>query len=623
MVEPSAILVYLPGCSLQRTIIPQAMKPVSSLIASWTDKTLALPCGIALLCTAMGLLAACGATPEARRPSGVGVSPDIELLAFRLRSDFDVDLNADSGWAAGENEAARLAYDSPFRLRVQVRANAAPPAGYQLGLQYRWQGSDWSAVGVSDFPYPAFATPFVSVVTTGAYAHGAETERLLGPADIEWDEAAGLNRAAMTPVWRAAGEALEWEWPLVVRRFADGPAFAEDDAVFDLRVVDAAGRPLSGPLSGPNNIRLTLSAPHGHLGGTFVETPGRLGPYQSAQGHLYFIMEPTETDNRFMMVKSTDFGASWREIDGGNRPRADDLEGVASARFGNVIHILHQVSRGVYYHAFEMGAGVNDPGRWLVDSERLADHEEPPTQYADLVARSDGSLVAVFSGPNKLAVQFRTPQGAWGQPQEIDTDTGPDLSGPVMVTGRNDVITLAYTGRDGSGFARHLRPDGSFTPRQLLSTSLGTDDPENGAILPLVDFPVSGETAIVYRQLDGRLYEKRFTEAGELSAPVRISDFQVTTDAVDSEQAGADIVRHGTSLHLIFIEENTRSIYYSRSDRLSEWSVPETIIEGIDAGWLRGSVHTSGSGNPVYGFVYDAGSRGGSGFNRYFALPLQ
>src|SRR5690606_4205580 len=155
------------------------------------------------------------------------------------------------------------------------------------GLQYRIGAGTWQPVGFSDFPYPRFATPQLSVVSTQAYEHGAATERLLGSSKVEWDEGAGLNGVAVTPVWRAGGDALEWEWPLVVRRFADGPLFAEDDTVLELRVVDGNARPASAT----RPARLTLKAAPGHLGGTFVETPARLGPYQSTAGGLFFFME--------------------------------------------------------------------------------------------------------------------------------------------------------------------------------------------------------------------------------------------------------------------------------------------------------------------------------------------
>jgi len=544
-------------------------------------------------------------------------SPGLELTAFRFREDINAELNADNGWAASENAAPVLYYDDPFRLRIQVQAGSTPPQGHILSLQYRWQGRPWLPVGVSDFPYPSFATPVVSVISTRAYSHGAETEGLLGNVGADWEEGAGLNAVGVTPVWRLENNAMEWEWPLVIRRFSDGPTFAED-GIFELRVVDGNGLPIPAPVP----IEMKVSAPQGHLGGTFIETPGRLGPYQSEEGHLYFFMEPSETDNRFMAVKSTDYGNSWREVDGAGRPMADDLEGVASVRTGSTIHLIHQVSREVFYHAFDMGDPGSRPDTWLVNSQSIATPEEPPTQFADVTARSDGSLVTLYSGSRRVFMQIRSPEGIWGVPMEIDSNVEPDLSGPVMVTGTDDIVTMAYTGRDGSGFIRHLYPDGRLSPRLLLSTNLGSDDKENGAILPLVALPETNTTVVLYREQDGIIYERRYSSEGELSAPVKVSNLPVITNAVDSDQVGADLIGYGSSLHLLFIEAHSRSIFYSQSDQPGIWSEPQPVVEGIEGAWLRGSIHVDAAGEPVYGFVFDGGSRGGSGFNRYFAHPL-
>jgi hypothetical protein len=181
---------------------------------------------------------------------------------------------------------------------------------------------------------------------------------------------------------------------------------------------------------------------------------------------------------------------------------------------------------------------------------------------------------------------------------------------------------MAYTGRDGSGFIRHLRPDNSLSERQLLSSDLGITDAENGAILPMVVLPASGTTVVLYRQQNGLLYERRFSRDEQLSAPVQVTQLPVITNAVDSEQVGADLIFHDATLHLLFIEQQSQSIFYSRSNEPGIWSQPEALVEDIQAGWVRGSVHRNASGNHVYGFVFDAGSTGGSGFNRYLSIPL-
>jgi hypothetical protein len=167
-----------------------------------------------------------------------------------------------------------------------------------------------------------------------------------------------------------------------------------------------------------------------------------------------------------------------------------------------------------------------------------------------------------------------------------------------------------------------LHPDGRLTPRQVLSTRLGSDDSENGAILPLVVLPQTSTTVVLYREESGILYERRFSSKGELSGPVKVSSLPVVTNAVDSEQVGADLIRHGSTLHLLFIEAESRSIFHSYSKQPGLWSQPQLLIDAIDGSWLRGSLHQDEEGRAVYGFIYDGGSQGGAGVNQYFPLPL-
>ena len=183
-------------------------------------------------------------------------------------------------------------------------------------------------------------TPRVSIVSCPVYANGAATTNLLTGSSARFQAGAGISSAERTPAWSGAGSHAEFEWALVIRRYADGAVANEEGDTFELRMVDAGG----AVLAGSRNPMLRLTIPPGHVGGTFVETPGRLGPWQARNGDLYFIMEPAETDNVFMMIKSTDNGVSWREIDGPHRPETDDLESVEARQVGDTIHIIHQVT---------------------------------------------------------------------------------------------------------------------------------------------------------------------------------------------------------------------------------------------------------------------------------------
>ena len=398
-------------------------------------------------------------------------------------------------------------------------------------------------------------------------------------------------------------------WPLVIRRFADGALMNEAGDRFAFRMVDGAGRRAHAGA----DPALTLSVPPGHLGGTFVETPGRIGPFQSEIGALYFIMEPSETDNRFMMVKSDDGGRTWREVDGANRPATGDLEAVDARLAGGTIHIVHQITETVLHHAFDTGTD-----RWVTTDEVVAE-VEAVSQMATLAVRGDGSMAAVFLG-DQLYVSAQTPQGDWSAPGVLDREADALTVGPQALAGADGAVHVAYADTRGSIWLRTIQPDGAVGPRAPIAQGAVTGEAEYGAVLPLAFIEAADTLVIAYRLADGTLWERRLT-GGRLSAPAKITERSVITNAVDSQQAGADIVSEGEALHALFIEAGSRSIY-SVHDCGAGWSQPVLRVAEIEGSWVRGAVYRDPEGGSVYRYVYDAGSNGGSGLNRYGEIAL-
>lgn len=534
--------------------------------------------------------------------------------SFRVRTDFSSGLNESRGWAGGVNESVTVYADQPFRIRFEVEA----PGGQAMGLQYRRNEGDWTDVEVSDFPYPDSISPRVSIVSTTAYEPGEPTDDLLDGSGVPFRAGEGINLTAKTIAPFEGRVQTEWEWPLVIRRFADGAVTNNEGDVFAFRMVIGDGVPFSADLI-PS---LLLSIPPGHLGGTFVETPGRIGPWQATNGDLYFIMEPTETDNVLMMVKSDDGGATWAEVDGAHRPVADDLEGVASTHLNGVIHILHQTSDRVWYHAFHTADHPSTSDAWAITDEEAAAPEEPPTQVAALAARSDGSLVGVYGGPQKIHYKTRSASGAWSDEVVLDTNDEWVLSGPQVATGQHNEVHLAYTASDGTAWYRTLLPDGMPTARQLVSRGLGSSEYDVGSILPLVIIPESNTVSILYRLESGMLWERRRFNDGSFSEPVQVSDQVVIQNAVDSDQTGADAITFGERVHVLFIEAETGFIYSTQADKQGNWKPATLHIGSVDAQWIRGALRVRSDGSSSYAYVYDAGSNGGSGMNRFNEVVL-
>jgi hypothetical protein len=542
----------------------------------------------------------------------------VEQAGFRVRSDFGAPLNADEGWAGALNQNVTIEADRPFRIRFEVAAEPNAPSGSPITLQYRRNGGEWTAVEAHEFPYSDrddAETPRVSVVSCAAYRQGDATTDLLAASALEFRPGVGVGLADRTPEFGRTPGHTEFEWALVVRRFADGAVTNDAGDTFEFRLTQD-GRALTG-VSG--NPVLTLAVPDRHVGGTFVETPGRLGPWQATNGDLYFVMEPAETDNVFMMVKSTDRGQTWREVDAGNRPLTDDLESVDGRLVGDTIHLIHQVTESVRYHTFRTSDHPTAADTWGIRDE-LAASVESIAQAATLAVRSDGSVVTFYVGET-TRYSVRSPAGAWSQSTPLGGDATPILAGPQAVAGANDVVHVAGYADDGTIWYRRLRPDGTLTANETLATGAGTTRAEYGSVLPLVFIPETDTVVVIYRLADGILRERRVVAGRPPSAPVRVSDRPVVTHAVDSQQPGADVVLDGRALRLLFIESSSRSIF-STND-VGGWQPSRLEVGGIRGSWVRGGIFVRPDGATVYGYVYDAGSEGGSGMNRFAEIVLR
>lgn len=463
-------------------------------------------------------------------------------------------------------------------------------------------------------------SPRTSIIAGQSFTHRDPTSDLLQVSILPFTGGNGISFADTTPVWPSASGHSEWEFPIVIRRFSDEAALNEPGDRFDYRLVDAAGSPL--PATALASV--TLDVAPGHLGGTFVETPMRIGPWQASNGELYFLMEPSETWNLLMTVKSTDGGVSWREADGPNRPKTGDLEGFGSVLIDDQIHIVHQTSYDVWYHVFRTSDHSEKPDTWAIQDERIASPEEPPTQVADIALRSDGSVVVVFGGPHKIHLSVRSPAGQWSEETVIDAEQAPDLSGPALTLGRDDIVHLAYTGTDGSAWYRQLLPDNTLSERTQLAEGLGTGSEDIGSILPLVYLPESDTVSILYRLANGQLWERRVAGDGiDWSEPVQVSAQTVAQNTVDSDQTGADAIAHDGAVHCLFIDAASERLFHTMRARGADtWTTPLPLGDDQPVQWVRGSVIRKSDGSRVYGYVIDAGAFGGSGKNRYRELPL-
>ena len=219
------------------------------------------------------LLSACaGDAGESGAPSDI---VSTTTTASRVRAEMGVPLDADSGWAAGDDGTVRVEADRPFRIRFELEGADRGGDEVSYGLQVSRNGGPWEDLLARDFPYPdEISTPRVSIVSAPAYADGDATTDLLSGSEMRFRAGAGVARDSVTPPWNGRGQS-EWEWPVVIRRFADGAVTNDDGDTFRFRMVPTvsgtgAGADTPDETNETGLPTVTLTVPPFHLGGTYV-----------------------------------------------------------------------------------------------------------------------------------------------------------------------------------------------------------------------------------------------------------------------------------------------------------------------------------------------------------------
>ena len=537
-----------------------------------------------------------------------------EVTSWRVRGSNNVELNDRVGWVAAERKPAEIEVDREFRVRFEIERAAAGEPRYRLEM--RRNGAAWMPMQALDHPYPEeIASPVSSVTKAHTYDHGEATEDLIGNARDGFAGGSGISLRPSPLLAQIDAGSSEWEWPLVIRYFSDGAVRVNHGDAFEYRMVQWDGTPLAGPAA-----RVSVQVPEGHLGGTYIETPGRIGPFEAADGDLYFIQEPAETDNVFMVVKSEDHGRSWFEVDGAHRPQQADLEAVSAVLVDDTLHIVHQAD-AVWYHQFRTSDHRQTPDTWGTRDLEIHGPVDPPTQVASISARSDGSLVVVYGAERQLLYRFRSPDGQWGELFAINDNNGSVLSSPVTAAGEANEVHLAYVDVHGNGWLRTILGDGALTKAERFATDLGTSERERFSLLPLNRL-ASGELSIIYRKRDGTLHERRRAAHGTLGSPAEVTSVAVTSGPVDSDQVTADAIAFGDAVHVLYVDEATQSLWHVARGAEQSWQSATRVIDDIEGQWIRGALLEHGLEGPVYGYVIDTGSYGGSGRNRYGMVAL-
>ncbi len=519
-----------------------------------------------------------------------------------------------------ENTNFSIATGVLFRLRFKVRETATGSDTTGFKIQVNREAGGFVDLNIA--PDTGVA-PAGVVVLSAQYANGdaINTERLTGTSTFVAGE--GLESSITSKSFTLSNQETEIEYCLMALGFHDGPAqnVVDDELIF--RMVEADGTAFTGTYTNPTVTISTETA--GYIGGTFVEHPHIIGPFVDGNGNLYTGIEHSTTDNNVVIIKSTDDGVTWRE---GNvsRPATKDFEGVSIVQVADTLHILQSRS-DVRYHTYRMSSHAS-PDTWdikdeIVDSTITA-HS---VQACSLHYRSnDATLVAFYvDDVTDARIRYNIRNGTWGGSSDWDTAASIDFISPFGVLGEDDKIHIIYKD-DTNGVLYHQ----SLSKTDVKGTrhSLVTGLPVAGGTNAILQVnPTYYDDAGV--EVIMAMYKKVGTDAVIFATPIKDdgtpgTEVQATTTNVESQEGGnamaiatADV--DGKRIYLFWSAGNDDpyDIYRTDNDDEGGWSTDAEEQDAVTAHWISGRVIVEGSGDTVFGYFWDDGSAGGTGFVKY------
>lgn len=546
---------------------------------------------------------------------------------WRIRSGDTVGLNVDSGWAADENIGATIGTGQLFRIRFKVRDSTGD---YAVSVAVKLQVNDGAGWVDADI-FDGSATPAILVLDSAQYTHGDATSTELLTSTTTYVNGEGLD-TSITSGSVAAGNSqeTEFEYCMMAMGFYDGPSQNQDSDTLTFRLVESGGTVFGGTY---NNPTITISETAGYIGGTHVETPGRIGPFCDGNGNLYYIIENAETDNNFVMIKSTDGGDTWREVDGSNRPTETDLESVDAVQRGTAIYILHHSGSNVVHHLFNTSDAVSNPDTWVTTDETVHGSISYYDQFCAIERREFGAyagdLVAFYhrddAGDERISYKVKPNGGSWGSEQNLDSTASTDFRGVMCVKeAGSDKIHICY--KDATNldiFHKSLDDDGTLSARETITTDSPISPTGNCGMTEMIAWlDGSDEKAMVcyVDHSESKLKSRVITNDGSPATEAAASDNTVAQDQGTSRQPVASLALYGTTALLLYADNTTRDLYRDENANDGGWGTDAEETDGLDLDYIRGMVFTHSAGNggdTVLGYVYEDGGSGHTGFIWY------
>lgn len=354
----------------------------------------------------------------------------------------------------------------------------------------------------------------------------------------------------------------------------------------------------------------------GAIGGVEPESHAHHPPMSDGNGNLYRITEtPFADGNHPRMMKSSDRGESWVEVDADNRPEARDLEGGWQLQSGTSIYSIFTRGQDVWWNEFHTSDALTQPDAWITE-ERLETglSSSGMIQFSSLTRTSDGQFWLFYSDEvesSRQQIAYRRRMGAdtYSAKANVGASSG-SWTAPVSVLGAADVTHLFY--KDHLAHRLYWR---TLDATGVLSDATRIDTSGTSAEA------VPHTNAVVYDRGGDEVVVIAYTDATGVLASVTITNGvvalreAVSVDAVlrnppvvGNEGAIAHLAVDGTTVHALWSDAATGDILHATRPDGGSWTPPIRVWDsgGSEAHYVYGEVYVRNARSRL-GYTYDIG----------------
>ncbi len=308
----------------------------------------------------------------------------------------------------------------------------------------------------------------------------------------------------------------------------------------------------------------------GSIAGVEPESLAQLSPVRDANGTLYRLTESEKSDgNNPRMMKSSDGGSTWAEVDAANRPEARDLEGLYQVQHGSALYYSMNLGTRTVWVSFNTSDAASSPDRWVAEETVASGYDKSSAQYSSLVRLDSGEFWIFYSftedGRSQIGFRKRTGPDQYGSEQRL-ASAGGDWSGPRAVAA-GDRTYVVY--KDDAGDALYLR---TLSATGTLSSPRRVDQNGTNSV------PVPHLNPVVYQRDGQEVVEVAFAGADERLRSVSLVDDELTeeqlissspvlsdADVVENEGAVGNLSRGGDATYIVWTDEGSGDILWRRN----------------------------------------------------------